>query len=143
MALAMPIIESIFTPQVILLIMINFEIMGIVNTEALFTDKSNGIVNLIINKIFALIKSIIRLIMDKVKEILLRMVFKYLLPKLTTYELLLLMERIDAWIQLLKEVATCVPLFNFSIRKSLGRIDNVQYADIVEQQSLPESDTNC
>jgi len=143
MALSLPIIESIFTPQVILLIMINFDIMGIVNTEALFTDKSNGIINLLINKIFGLIKSIIRLIMDKVKEILLRMVFKYLIPKLTTYELLLLLEKLDAWIQLLREVATCVPMFNFSIRKSLGQIDNVQYADIVESQSLPESETNC
>jgi hypothetical protein len=81
--------------------------------------------------------------MDKVKEILLRMVFKYLIPKLTTYELLLLLEKLDAWIQLLREVATCVPMFNFSIRKSLGQIDNVQYADIVESQSLPESETNC
>lgn len=143
LALAMPLIESIFTPQVILLIMINFDIMGIVNTEALFTDKSNGIINLLINKIFSLIKSIIRLIMDKLKEILLRMAFKYLLPKITTYELLLLLERLDAWIKLLKDVATCVPMFNFSIKKSLGQIDNVDYADIVTQQQIPESDSNC
>lgn len=142
-ALAMPIIESLFTPQVILLIMINFDIMGVVNKESLFSNKNNEIVNLLINKIFGLVKSIIRFLMDKFKELLLRLVFKYLIPKITMYELLLLLEKLDAWIKLLKDLATCVPMFNFSIKKAIGQIDNVQYADIITQQSLPEADSNC
>ena len=143
MALAQPIIESIFTPQVILLIMINFDIMGITSKESLYSTQLSDVVNLLINKILGLVKSIIRYLIDKLKEILLRLVYKYLIPMISVYELLLLLERLDAWIKLLKDVATCVPMFNFSIRKALGQIDNVQYADIVTDQSTPESETNC
>jgi hypothetical protein len=143
MALAQPIIESIFTPQVILLIMINFDIMGITSKESLYSTQSNDIINLLINKILGLVKSIIRYLIDKLKEILLRLVYKYLIPMISVYELLLLLERLEAWIKLLKDVANCVPIFNFSIRKALGRIDNVQYADIVNDQTIPESETNC
>lgn len=143
MSLVMPIIESLFTPQVFLLILINFDIMGVTTKESLFHEDLTTIADLIINKIFSLIKSIIRFIMDKIKEILLRMVYRYLLPKIATYELLLILERLDDWIRLLKDVATCVPFFNFSIRKSLGRIDEVNYADIITQQSLPEANSNC
>ena len=53
-ALAMPIIESIFTPQVILLFLINFDIMGIISLEDLFSTDMSAVMKIIINKIFAM-----------------------------------------------------------------------------------------
>lgn len=140
-ALVMPIVEAIFTPQVILLFLINFEIMGIVSLDDVLTNMGSKVVRYFINKIFSMIASIISFIKDKLVEILWELFVEYAAPIIVKYELLKLKEAIEDWIILLVSVATCLPTFKF--RTPIGMIDEVNYADIIKEQNKPESKDEC
>jgi hypothetical protein len=143
-AIAMPILKSIFTPQVLLLIYINFELTGITNMkDALNGQNFTIIINLLLNKIFGLLKSVFLLIKDKIVEILLMLFYEKILVTLTNFEFLLLLERIRDWMAILEAALKCLPIFklNFKQRKIISAIDEVNYADITDTQSTPESQT--
>ena len=59
-AVVMPIIESLFTPQVMLLLMINFQLFGIVNVNSLSSGDFSKILKLFLNKIKYMILIIFR-----------------------------------------------------------------------------------
>lgn len=137
-ALALPIIESIFTPQVILLFLINFDIMGIVSLEDLFSTDMSVVMKIIINKIFAMLRQIILLIKDKLIELLWKLLEKHILPLILKYQLLRIREQIEDWIILLASIIYCLPKFKF--RQAItGQIDDVNYADITDEQTTPEN----
>jgi hypothetical protein len=143
-AISMPILRSIFSPQVLLLIYINFELTGITNAnDALNGQDFTVVINLLLNKIFGLLKSIILLIKDKIVEILLMLFYENILKTLTKYEFLLLLERIRDWTNILEAALNCLPTFKLSFkqRKIISAIDEVDYADITNTQSTPESQT--
>jgi hypothetical protein len=117
--------------------------MGITKYEDFLNQDFTKIVNLIMNKIFAIVKSIILFIKDKVIEILLKFLFEKILPLILSYQLILLLEKIQYWLDLLKSVITCLPIFKFKINKVIGSIENVDYADIVNNQDTPESTATC
>jgi hypothetical protein len=143
-AIVRPIIMALFTPQVLLLIYINFELLGITNVnETLGPQDFGKIVNFLMNKIFSLIKSIMRFVKDIILEILLELFLKYVLPKLIKWKLLLYIEKITYWLALLKAAISCLPIFKFKLPKIISSIDNVNYADIIEEQKTPESDSPC
>lgn len=142
-AIAMPILLSVFTPQILLLIYMNFDLMGITKIDDLFNQDFTKILNLLMNKIFGLLKSIIIFIKDKIVELLLSFLLSKILPLLLKYQLILMLERIDYWLKTLKAAIACLPLFKFKYNKVLGSIDNVDYADIVASQDTPESTANC
>jgi hypothetical protein len=142
-AIAMPILLSVFTPQILLLIYMNFDLMGITKIEDLFNQDFTKILNLLMNKIFGLLKSIIIFIKDKIVELLLTFLLSKILPLLLKYQLILMLERIDYWLKTLKAAIACLPLFKFKFNKVLGSIDNVDYADIIASQDTPESTANC
>lgn len=142
-AIVMPILMSIFTPQVLLILYINLDLMGIVKFDEFLGQDFSKIVNLLMNKIFGLLKSIIIFIKDKIVELLLIYLYEKLLPLLIKYELILLLERIEYWLTILKAALACLPRFKFKINKAIGSIDNVDYADIVSTQDTPESTATC
>lgn len=142
-AIAMPILMSIFTPQVLLLLYINFELMGIAKMKDFWGNDYTKILNLLMNKIFGLVKSILLFIKDKIVELLLMFFYKVVLQILIKYELLLLLERLTYWLTILKAAINCLPRFKFRRNKPIGYLDNVDYADITTTQDTPEITNNC
>ena len=142
-AIAMPILMSIFTPQVLLLLYINFELMGIAKMKDFWGNDYTKILNLLMNKIFGLVKSILLFIKDKIVELLLMFFYKVVLQILIKYELLLLLERLTYWLTILKAAINCLPRFKFKRNKPIGYLDNVDYADITTTQDTPEITNNC
>lgn len=142
-SLAMAIIQSMLTPQVVLLILINFQIMGITSKDDIMVPDQEKIVSLVVNKIIGLIKAIINFIKDKLLEILLEFVYEKILPLITKYMVLIGLEKIQAWIDLLLDSLNCIMMFKLGFSKSLNQIDEVNYADIVTDQIIPESNETC
>lgn len=144
-AITMPIIESLFTPQVMLLVAINFEILGVVKLEDFLGNDLSTILNFFFNKILGLVKSIILFIKDKIVEILMDLFYKYVRPLIINWLNMLLLERLEYWLTVLFDALNCLPTMMFSIGRGtvFGDIDNVEYADIVTPQNIPESKSEC
>ena len=142
-AIAMPILMSIFTPQVLLLLYINFELMGITRMDEFAGNDFTKVLNLLMNKIFGLVKSILLFIKDKIVELLLKIFYKVIKEILIKYELLLLLERLNYWLTILKAALNCLPRFKFIRNKPVGYLDNVDYADIIGTQDTPEATKSC
>lgn len=144
-AITMPIVEALFTPQVMLLVAINFELLGVVKLENFLGSDLSTILNLFFNKILGLVKSIILFIKDKIVEILMDLFYKYVKPLITNWLNMLLLERLEYWLGVLFAALNCLPTMMFSIGKGtvFGDIDNVEYADIVTPQNIPESKSEC
>lgn len=142
MAIVMPIVESIFTPQVMLLMMINLNLLGVVNIDSAFGNDFTKIINLLINKILGLVKSIVLYIKDKILELLLDLFLKYIKPILLEGMLLIYLEHVTDWLIILLSAVKCIPLMNFKNNR-IGYIEDVDYADIVNDQNIPESQSEC
>ena len=85
-----------------------------------------------------------------IAKIMLDFFFYVILPMLAKYKLLALREKLDYWVELLLEVMRTIPVFCNSIPinifaggKSLQSIDDVRYAEIVNDQNKPESSGEC
>lgn len=142
-AIAMPIVKSIFTPQLILLFLINFNIMGITSLNDTLGTNQGAIVKLIFNKIFTMVRQIIIFIADSLIQLLFMLFVKVITPLLLEWGWLEALEQIDDWLQLLVAVAMCLPRINLRSSKPKGTIDEVDYADITDEQTAPENVTNC
>ena len=136
-AIMKPIVKSLLTPQVMLLFVINLEAVGMLNIDGDF-DK---IFELIFKKILSLFVGLARYIRDKIVEFLLKLFKERIQPMLVQWSAILVSENINDWIRLLLEAIQCIPRFN--IKTDLTEIDNVQYADIVKTQDIPESSQTC
>lgn len=142
-AIVMPIAESLFSPQVMLLIMINFGMMGIVKLDEVLTADVDMIFNLLLNKILSILKAIIKFIKDMIIELLLRFVYEIILPLIIKYILIVYLEQLNDWLLILKAALSCIPVFKFTRTKMLNAIDEVDYADIINDQNTPESTATC
>jgi hypothetical protein len=130
-AITMPIIESMFTPQVMLLILMNYAMTGMVALHNL-----NTIFNFLLNKILGLLKSIILYIKDKIIELLLKFFYQKVLPLLVKYTLVLMKERNTAWLEILSIALSCLPKISLPKRTGIKwAIDNVEYADIIDRNN--------
>lgn len=136
-AIMKPIVKSLLTPQVMLLFVINLEAVGMLKIDGDF-DK---IFELIFKKILSLFVGLARYIRDKIVEFLLKLFKERIQPMLVQWSAILVSENINDWIRLLLEAIQCIPRFN--IKTDLTEIDNVQYADIVKTQDIPESSQTC
>ena len=145
-ALALPIIKAIFTPQVILLFLINFQAMGIISIDDLLGTDQTLIIRLIQNKIFSLVRSIISYIKDMIAKLILDFFYETVLPMLEKFMLLVFRERLEAWIALLEEARRCIPPILIPLlhsRKEVQSIEDVKYAEIINDQKTPETTGGC
>ena len=145
-AIVMPIIMSIFTPQVLLLFFINLELMGLIRIDEFLGYDFTKILNFIFNKIFTIVKSIIIFIKDKIIEFLINILFEVIMPLILKTQLVLLLEKINDWLTILKAAIACLPTFSFSLNKRFkiyGSVNEVSYADIVNDQNTPEATSTC
>ena len=138
-ALVKPLIKSILTPQVILLFIVDFKVMGLVNLDNLDIKDIDTIINLFYKKILSMFISLVKYIKDKITEFLMDLFYEYIAPLLVKVCSVILLEQLNDWIRLLNEAMACLPSFN----APLGQIDNVNYADIIPTQNIPENNSEC
>lgn len=142
-AFLMPIATSLFTPQVMMLLYINFELMGITKSNNFLNQDFGKIVNYLMNKILGLIKSIILFVKDKLVSLLIRLLLECLLPIMLNYKVILVLEHIRYWLDVLNSALACLPRFTFKLPKVIDGIQDVTYADITTTQETPESTSSC
>lgn len=139
-----PIVRSVMSPQVMLLLIINMETTGLIKLNDL-SDISN-IMDLIYKKIFALLKSIIIFIKDKIVDFLIDLFFNEIKPLFEKYIGYLALEQLQDWIRLLRLVKEALPHFKLS-NYAPTSIDDVNYADIYTLneniQNIPNKNRNC
>jgi hypothetical protein len=149
-AIIMPIIQSLFTPQVMLLLAINMHLMGISDLRDLKNLDLSKILKALLNQILSLIKVIVRYILDVIIEIILKIFMNRVMPLLIKWMAALQTEKLRYWAELLTSAIQClaIPIFNLQRYKTVGAIDDVRYADIVDysnnnEATTPKSTNNC
>lgn len=143
-AIVMPIIESLFTPQVMLLLLINFRLLGIPKFDSTMGSDYGIILNFLINQILGLIKSIVKYVKDAIIELLLILFQKKVLPLLLKWKAAIELEKIECWLEILREALALLPRFKINGQQKIkGYIDDVNYADITTEQTIPESAIGC
>lgn len=140
-ALVKPLARAIFTPKVMMLFLINFQIMGLININDV--NSLNEVVDLILKKMIAIVLSLINFIKDKIIVFLMDLFYETIKPLLIKWGIVVLKEKLDAWIDLLEEAIRCIPLFDFNRYSVQTDIDNVNYADITQVQTIPETEKTC
>lgn len=145
MGITQPIMEALFTPQVMLLMNINFNLTGMVKTSDVLGTDYGKLLNLVVNKLLGLMKSIIIYIKDKIVALLTQLLINKLEPLLIKWASLRTIEMLEAWRQLLSETAGCLGQFKLNRNKTKAEIDDVDYADIISDntQTTPESTSTC
>ena len=141
MALVRPLARAILTPKVMLLYLINFYIMGMIDVNNV--QSLNDVIDLIIKKMIAVILSLIKYIKDKIVEFLLKLYFEQIKPLIIKWGIDILKEKLEDWITLLEEALSCIPLFDFNRYSVQTTIDDVNYADITQVQTVPETEKTC
>ena len=131
--LIMPFVNAILSPQVMLLFAINLEAMGLVQG---FNDPRFGkVMSFIFGKIFSVIFGVIRIIKDFIVNWLIDLLKRWIIPLIIRVQAFLLLEKTRIWLEVLMAALACLPSF----RKPIGTIDEVNYADIIPVQSIPET----
>lgn len=144
MAIVRPIAKAMFTPKVMLIFLINFQIMGLINMDNLI-DSFNDVINIILKKIIAIVISLVKYIRNKLIDFLVNLFIEYITPLLEKVGVLLIKEKLSAWINLLQEALSCIPIikFNWGIGNVQTTIDDVNYADITQIQDIPNTEKTC
>jgi hypothetical protein len=144
----MPIAMSLFTPQVMLLLYLNIEMLGLARNDSFNGVDYTKILNFLMNKIFGMVKSIIIYVKNLLIEYLLFLFKKYVQPVLLSYTALIVYERIEYWLNILqKALGFLYSTYNLFDKKVnvISSIENVNYADIIieNNQNMPESTAIC
>lgn len=136
-----PLAKSMLTPQVMLLFLINFHELGLINLKNI-VGNNDEIMSFFLNKMMAAIVSIVKYVKDKIIELLLKLLEEKLISLIEKYFLMVFKERYEYWIMLLEEAITSCSLIRFK-NKTQSQIDEVDYADIIPNQTVPVSGSAC
>jgi hypothetical protein len=142
MAIIKPILMCLLAPKVMLIFIINFQIAGLIDlTDPRSSEDAEQLIN---DKIFSVLKCLIKILLNKIYQMLLELFYEYIMPILTAYIIQALIEYMEKWLKLLKEALQCIPMFNWNKYKLNAQIDNVDYADIINNpRKTPETTQTC
>lgn len=142
MAIIKPILMCLLAPKVMLIFILNFQIAGLIDlTDPNSVEEAK---EMITDKLFSILKCLIKMLLNKMYQMLLEIFYAYIMPILTAYIIQGLIEYMEKWLRLLKEALQCIPLFNWNKYKLNTLIDNVDYADIINNENkTPESTQTC
>lgn len=142
MAIIKPIFMCLLAPKVMLIFILNFQIAGLIDlTDPNSIEDAQELIN---NKLFSILKCLIRLLLNKIYQMLLEIFYAYIMPILSAYIIQGLIEYMEKWLKLLKEALKCIPYFNWNKYKLNTQIDNVDYADIINNENkTPETTQTC
>lgn len=133
--LVYPFIRPLFTPKVIFLLLVNKKIMGsLEDIENIGLDK---LIESLMNSLFFIIKDIIIKLKDMLLEMFLNWVLEELTPLLALFASKLLLETLNVYLSLLKQLLDCFIGFDINNTLKNNGIDNVNYADIINTQIQP------
>ena len=125
-----------------LIFILNFQIAGLID----LTDPNSieKVQEMITDKLFSILKCLIKMLLNKIYQMLLEIFYAYIMPILTAYIIQGLIEYMEKWLRLLKEALQCIPFFNWNKYKLNTQIDNVDYADIINNENkTPETTQTC
>lgn len=132
----------LLAPKVMLIFVLNFQIAGLID----LTDPHSieDAQEMITNKLFSVLKCLIKLLLNKIYQMLLEIFYAYIMPILNAYIIQALIEYMEKWLKLLKEALKCIPYFDWNKFKLNTQIDNVNYADIINNENkTPETTQTC
>lgn len=135
-----PLIRSVISPQLMLLFLINFDVMGLVNLEKIMSSN-NKIMTLFFNKMLGVFVNLIKKIINTILVVLVNWCMELMKGVIASYLLLVAIEELEDWMLLLAEAIKCMPTFKATT--SVSEIDDVTYADITKSQDTPETTETC
>lgn len=135
-AIIMPLIRAIFSPQVMLLFMINFEVMGLIDLSNLEGSAFDKLISAVFRKLVGALINVAKQIKDAVATILYRLLEDTIKPILDDLMLALILEELDAWLILLRQALNL-----FRKNQEMTMLDDVHYADITTVQTEPENES--
>lgn len=134
-AIIMPLVRAVFSPQVMLLFMINFEVMGLVDLSNLEEGNTfDKLMSFVMKKLVGALVTVVKQIKDAIATILYRFLQREMKQLLDDLKLTLILEELDAWLILLKQA---IAIFR---RTDVTILDDVNYADITKIENIPEKD---
>ena len=136
-AIVRPFVRALLSPQVMLLFCINLDVMGLIDLNNLGSADMDLVSDFIFRKISAIIKKLIIQIKDAIVLYLLEVVKKEIKKLIDEIVILILLEQLNDYIRLLTQIIEC--LRKFGIGKTVGGIDEVNYADIIPEAKAPET----
>lgn len=147
-AFTMPFIESLFTPQIMLFIMINMKTLGLIDEDKIdeLIGDTSKLYKFILSKMMVIVNSLVEFIKDFILQILLNLVLTKLTEWLKKYKWLQAIETTAYWLDLLNSSLKCLRTFKFKLPSVLNtRPDEVNYADIKQDNELdrPEASLDC
>lgn len=144
-AIMLPIVESVFTPQVMLLIMTNLSLTGVVKMDDFMGKDFGKIHNFLLNRLMSLTSSIGVFIKTAIINILLDFIKKKLVPLVEGYLKMIAKEKLEDWLRILTMAIEALRLFLKINKAHAEQLDNVNYADILteSEQTTPESVSSC
>jgi hypothetical protein len=133
--LVYPLVRPIFSPKVLFLLVLNKKIMGsitsIEDVEKQFEQLLTGLWNIV--------KDVIVKIKNMVVDLFLKLVINELKPLLELFASRLLAETLKTYKDLLTQLLEeCLIGWDNNNNGIVGNIDNVNYADIIPTQVIPE-----
>jgi hypothetical protein len=135
--LVYPFVRPLFTPKVIFLLLVNKHIMGSLEDGV----NLNFSIEDLISSILTVIKDIVIKLKDLIVDMFLQYALKKLAPLLALFASRLLLETLIAYKDLLVLClkACVIPIPRFGTGGSVvGNIDDVNYADIIPTQEIPD-----
>lgn len=142
MAIIKPILMCLLAPKVMLIFILNFQIAGLIDLSD--PNSTEDVQEMINDKIFSILKCLIKLLLNKIYQMLLDLFYEYIMPILTAYVIQALIEYMEKWLKLLKEALQCIPMFDWNKYRLKAQIDNVDYADIINNENkVPETTKTC
>ena len=139
--LVYPFVRPLFTPKVIFLLLVNKKIMGSLD------DNSIADIENLMGILFNIIKDIVIKLKNLLIDMLVQYVLKKLTPLLALFASKLLLESLIAYKDLL---VLCLKscMFGLSGYGNFGSgvenvLDDVNYADIIPTQTIPEQESIC
>ena len=134
--LVYPFIRPLFTPKVIFLLLVNKKIMG--SLEDVENIDFNQMLDSLLNSLFIIIKDIILKLKNMLIELFLNMILEKLAPLLALFASRLLLETLNTYLSLLRQLLECFKFFDISslFKNNNNSIDNVNYADIINNNMV-------
>lgn len=130
--LVYPLVRPLFSPKILFLLAVNKKIMGSVSLEDIGDYFAN-----IMTGLWNIIKDVIVKVKDMLVELLFDYVMKKLKPLLELFASRLLAETLKTYKDLLMQLLESCAI-GWNNNGVIGNIDNVNYADIEETQIVPE-----
>ena len=139
-----PIVKSVLSPKVMLLIIANYEMAGLVNAANMKFDMFYFL-EFIKKKLIGFLVKLIVKIKDIIIKALLRFFKNKVLPLILKWAEMRLLEQLEGYLAALLEALECVKIFDiFGHKNILTAIDDVNYADIIQTEKvIPDSDNTC